>query len=228
MSHTNFLSWLLGAMFAFSVCLTSDLPAQETEKAPSTEQEKEDDSSEEEMQEEEEDAAEKQQELEEKRQKNEGQDDLDKAFDKKISAQSNRDFDAVCDLCESAIEKGLSEDAEAQAKELWAATLLEYAEELMDRIMPPNQDRRWKIYRREALSRLEKVTELTPESVEAYLMIGKLSILDNANRAAGREAVMKAVELAGDDNRKLSEALMLRGAMARPTIQDDWQISIRL
>ena len=42
MSHTNFLSWLLGAMFAFSVCLTSDLPAQETEKAPSTEQEKED------------------------------------------------------------------------------------------------------------------------------------------------------------------------------------------
>ena len=47
MSHTNFLSWLLGAMFAFSVCLTSDLPAQETGKAPSTEQEKDDDSSEE-------------------------------------------------------------------------------------------------------------------------------------------------------------------------------------
>ena len=82
MSHTNFLSWLLGAMFAFSVCLTSDLPAQETEKAPSTEQEKEDDSSEEEMQEEEEDAAEKQQELEEKRQKNEGQDDLRRSIKK--------------------------------------------------------------------------------------------------------------------------------------------------
>ena len=76
MSYTNFLSWLLGAMFAFSFCAAGNLPAQETEKAPSVEQEKEDDSSEEE-EEQEEDDAQKQKELEEKRQKNEGQEDLD-------------------------------------------------------------------------------------------------------------------------------------------------------
>ncbi len=208
MPQTQLLfSWLLGVMLAFTVCLNNTSFGQETETEPQTEQEQGDDS--EEMQEQEDKKT-----LQEKREKNEGQEDLDKAFDLKISAQSTRDFDKVCDLCESAIEKGLNEDSETQAKELWAATLMEHAEELTNRILPPNQDRRWKVYRREALSRLNKAIELNPESFEAHLMVGKLSALDNANQAEGREAIMKAVELAGDDSRKLSEALMLRGAMA--------------
>ncbi len=59
-----------------------------------------------------------------------GSDDLDKAFDLKIKAQSTKDLDEVAKLCKSAIEKGLDEEGVVQAKELAASALFEYADQL--------------------------------------------------------------------------------------------------
>jgi tetratricopeptide (TPR) repeat protein len=145
--------------------------------------------------------------------KNEGQADLDKAFDLKSSAETTRDLDAVCDLCKSAIEKGLEKEVEDQAKELWAGTLYEHAENLSQNIFPPNTDRRWKVFRRQALSRLDEAVELQPDSVDCFILLARLRGM-GGDRAKAREAIMKAVELAGNDTEKLSKSLVIRGALS--------------
>lgn len=145
--------------------------------------------------------------------KNEGQPDLDKAFDLKSKAEDTRQLDEVCDLCMSAIEKGLEEEAEAQARELWASTLFEHSELLAEKIFPPNTDRRWRAYRRQATSRLDKAIELQPESVDMYIMLARLRGMGGDAEGA-REAIEKAVEFAGNEKEKLSKALVIRGSLS--------------
>jgi len=53
--------------------------------------------------------------------------ELDKAFDLKISSKSTRDLDKVARLCEQAIEKGLNEAGEEQAKVLAKTAYYEHA-----------------------------------------------------------------------------------------------------
>jgi len=76
-----------------------------------------------------------------------GLDDLDKAFDLKINSKSTRDLDKVARLCEQAIEKGLNEAGEEQAKVLAKTAYYEHAKQLTARILPGPQgkpDPRWK------------------------------------------------------------------------------------
>ena len=81
-----------------------------------------------------------------------GQADLDEAFDLKINAKSTRDLDRVADLCEVAIEKGLDESAEKQARQLWASVLYDHAKQLQRRIAPGGTlSTRWRWLRREAM-----------------------------------------------------------------------------
>lgn len=143
-----------------------------------------------------------------------GADDLDKAFDRKLSAASLRDLDEVADLCQSAIDKGLSEESKAQAIELQVATWVEYAEQMEEAIFSAQRDRRWKIFRREALQRLEKAVAAKPDSLSAQLLIARLNALEGGDRAAASRAVEKAIELAASDNEKLSRALLVRAAIA--------------
>ena len=149
----------------------------------------------------------------EPKQENEGQADLDKAFDIKSTATNTRELDTVCDLCKSAIEKGLEAEVEAQARELWAATLYDHAELLSERIFAPDRDRRWRVFRRQALSRLDEAADIKPDSVDTFLLIARLRGM-GGDREEAQEAVAKAVELAGNDKEKLSKALMIRGALA--------------
>ena len=142
-----------------------------------------------------------------------GNADLDKAFDAKLNATSTKDLDSVVKLCESAIEKGLDKDSEEQAKTLAGSALFEHAEQLGQRIFTNAQDTRWRIYRSQALSRLRKVVEYQPEMTEAYLMIAKLNGLPGGDQDEAIESIEKAVELAGDDNEQLSNALFLRSKL---------------
>jgi len=143
-----------------------------------------------------------------------GNADLDKAFDAKLNATSTKDLDTVVKLCESAIEKGLDQEGEQTAKTLAGSAFFEHAEQLGQRIFASNgQDTRWRIYRSQALSRLRKVTQFQPEMAEAYLMIAKLNGLPGGDQDEALEAIEKAVELAGDDNEQLSNALFLRAKL---------------
>ena len=143
-----------------------------------------------------------------------GNADLDKAFDAKLNATSTKDLDAVVKLCESAIEKGLDKEGQETAKTLAGSALFEHAEQLGQRIFASSgQDTRWRIYRSQALSRLRKVNEFQPDMAEAYLMIAKLNGLPGGDQDEALEAIEKAVELAGDDNEQLSDALFLRAKL---------------
>ena len=143
-----------------------------------------------------------------------GSADLDKAFDAKLNATSTKDLDSVVKLCESALEKGLSKESEETAKTLAGSALFEHAEQLGQRIFATKgQDTRWRIYRSQALSRLRKVVEFQPEMAEAFLMIARLNGLPGGDQDEAIEAIEKAVELAGDDNEELSNALFLRAKL---------------
>ncbi len=143
-----------------------------------------------------------------------GQVDLDAAFDLKINAVDPRDLDKIVELCESAIKKGLSEENKKQADELMAATLIQHAQILEKLIFAPQPDRRWRVFRRDALERLEKVVKLKPENGEAYLLMARLNALEGGDREAALLSVEKAIKLAGDNQQQLAQALVIRGALA--------------
>lgn len=143
-----------------------------------------------------------------------GTGDLEQAFDKKLGATTLRDLDEVADLCQSALDKGLSEEGKTQARELQVSAWLEYGEQIEQAIFGAQRDRRWKIYRREALQRLEKAVEAKPDSLSAQLLIARLNALEGGDRAAAMKAVEKAIELAASDNDNLAKCLMVRAALA--------------
>lgn len=146
-----------------------------------------------------------------------GQADLNAAFDKKISARSSRDLEQVVELCQSALRKGLSEGSVKQANELMISALMEHADELVARILQPEPDRRWQMFRREALRKLEQVVELDAGRIEPQMSIAKLNLLPGGSMEAAAAAAEKAVELAANRPKELSAALVLRSA----TVGDD-------
>lgn len=213
MSRINqLLTYLcLGVIVFMPATFTLPAYGQETEQREEKKAESGDETQEDEKQD---DDATQEGDDQEPEKENKGQADLDKAFDVKSAAQTTRELDQVCDLCKSAIEKGLEPDAEIQAKELWAATLYEHADILSQRIFGPDRDQRWKVFRRKALTRLDEAAELNPNSVDTFLLIARLRGM-GGDREKAQEAVAKAVELAGNDQEKLSKALMIRGALAQ-------------
>ena len=147
--------------------------------------------------------------------KRDGQADLDEAFELRISVRTTRDLDKIADLCESAITKGLDEESEKQAKKLWAGVLFEYAKQLNRQITNNGRpNTRWRLFRSQAITRLEKSLELRPGKIEALILLAKLHSLNNGNREAALEAIEKAIEQISDDNEKLSEALYIRSRLA--------------
>ena len=144
-----------------------------------------------------------------------GQADLDEAFQKKIAASSTRDLDKVADLCESAIEKGLSKESTEQATELWSSVLIDHAKQLNRRIAPRGQlSTRWRWLRSQAISRLEKAIELRPNKIDALILLAKLHSLNAGDKEAAMESIEKAIAQLTDDKKKLSEALYIRAKLA--------------
>lgn len=144
-----------------------------------------------------------------------GSDDLDEASRLKITAQSTRDLDRVVDLLESALTKGLDGDSKDLANQLLTSTLYEHADLLSKRIFATGgSDRRWRQFRREALTRLDRAVELDPKMGPAYQLIAQLNALPGGDKDKAHEAIEKAVELAGDDKERLSKALLTRATLA--------------
>ena len=140
----------------------------------------------------------------------EGEPLLDQAIEKKLEAKTPRDFDKVADLCEDAIEKGLSDESLKTAEGLWASANYKHAQLLAERIFRSPPDPRWKFLRQQALERLEKNTELQADDSKAWLMIAKMQLLDGGDKEAASEAVTKALENSGDDLGQKAETLILR------------------
>jgi tetratricopeptide (TPR) repeat protein len=148
---------------------------------------------------------------------NEGQDDLDKATEKKLSAESLDDLSEVLRLCESAMKKGLSPDNNKFADNLYTSTLFQRGRIYTGAIFE-NKDRpnpAYKQLREKALADLEKVVSRDPKSGEAELMIAKLQALDGGDRDKALKAADQAVSLISktDEPALAAAALVVRASV---------------
>ena len=142
---------------------------------------------------------------------NEGQEDLDKATEAKLTASTLSDLAEVIRLCESAMEKGLSEENADFAKNLLASALMQRAETVTSAIFdttPP--DPRWPQFRRLALGDLEKAVKLSPEQPKAFYMIARLNFLPGGDAKRAAEALDQSIRLNRDQPTLKAKALVLR------------------
>jgi tetratricopeptide (TPR) repeat protein len=145
---------------------------------------------------------------------NEGQEDLDKATEAKISANTLNDLGQVIQLTESAMQKGLDESNTKFANKLLSSVLVKRATVVSATIFkssPPDQ--RWPQFRQFALSDLEKAVKLDEKQPQALFLIAQLNLLPEGDEKRAKEAVNKAIDLADDDTQLHAKALVLRSGI---------------
>jgi tetratricopeptide (TPR) repeat protein len=151
---------------------------------------------------------------------NDGQEDLDKATEKKLSSENLDDLADVLKLCESAMKKGLSPANTQFANDLYTSTLLQRGTILTQAIFGQKDgaNPRWKQLRESALVDLDKVVARDQKSGAAQLMIAKLQALPEGDRAKALAAAEQAVKLIN----KIDEpALAAAALVVRASVTDD-------
>jgi len=145
---------------------------------------------------------------------NEGQEDLDKAAEAKMTAETVSDLSEVIRLAESAMKKGLDEPNVEFAKKLLSSTFIQRGSAAAAAIFkgsppPPN----WAQFRQMALGDLEKAVKLDPKQPQAYLVIGQLNLLPEGDLKRAKDAIDKVIELGGDDATARAKALVMRASL---------------
>jgi tetratricopeptide (TPR) repeat protein len=148
---------------------------------------------------------------------NEGQQDLDKATQLKVTAESLDDLNEVIDHVDSAIEKGLDPDNRKFADQMLVATLMQRGQMFSAAVFnvpaqDPQRNLRSMQFRQFALSDLQRAIGLDEKLVDAQLLIGKLQSLPLGDESAARKALSKVVNSADATPDQKSEALALRSA----------------
>lgn len=145
-----------------------------------------------------------------------GQADLDQATEIKLSASNLKDLEKVLDLCQSAIDKGLSDESKEFATELLASTAYEFAEKVSEPVFgqtPP--DRRWQLYRQLAVPKLDQAIELKPNFAPAHFLKAKFLSLPNGDREEALNAIKMAVDFVDkDDPQTASDVYLWRANLA--------------
>jgi tetratricopeptide (TPR) repeat protein len=149
---------------------------------------------------------------------NEGQSDLDKATELKVTASDLSDLNQVVELLEAALEKGLDADNTDFAETMLVGTLLQRATAVSSALLAQpvqNADRRWSDMRQFALIDLERAVSLDDKQYEAHMLIGKLQSL-GGDRNAAKTALTKVVDAPDELPAPMrAEAHALRGAVQR-------------
>ena len=139
--------------------------------------------------------------------------DLAEAFELKISARTTSDLDKIVKLCESALKKDPDETQTEQANFLASESLLRFAEGMAKRTFATPQDRRWRIYRAQALPRLQKAVKFNDSNIAAFILLAKFEAMDPRAKADALKNIEKAIELSADDRTQLSNALVIRARL---------------
>ena len=143
-----------------------------------------------------------------------GQDDLDKAEEARITATTMADLGEVIRLAESALKKGLDQPNAEFAKRLLASALFQRAQVVMEQIRHSvttlDQLRQ---QRQAALADLDKAVKLDPKQPDAYLLMAELNMLPGGAVKEVREALDKALGLGIGDPAVRAKALVLRGSL---------------
>lgn len=142
----------------------------------------------------------------------EGQTDLDKAIELKLSAESPAEWGAVIDLCQSALEKGLEKENEEFCKQLLSSTLLQRAELISSRLFSSPEDlgdqlpALWRM----AAKDVERSIEVDPKQPEAQILLGRLHSVQGGDRKKALKAFDEAIKLATGDDSLKAQALRWR------------------
>ena len=147
---------------------------------------------------------------------NEGQADLDRATEAKLSARTLSDLGEVVRLCESALAKGLDKDNTQLAKELLVSTLIERAKHTTKQILgtsplDPNLAR----YRQFALEDLEKAIKINPQQPESLYLVAQLNLLPGGDKQRAVKALDDAIRLSANAPALRAQALTLRAGLQK-------------
>jgi hypothetical protein len=154
------------------------------------------------------------------RAENEGQADLDKATQLKISAESLDDLNEVIDHTDAALERGLDPDNKKFAEQLLTSSLMQRGQLFAVAVFnipaqDPQRGMRSMQFRHFALSDLQRVVSLDENMVEAQLLIGKLQSLPLGDKSAARRALSKVVGGKDVSPEDKAEAFALRSAVQK-------------
>ncbi|HEY3392176.1 MAG TPA: tetratricopeptide repeat protein, partial [Lacipirellulaceae bacterium] len=149
---------------------------------------------------------------------NEGLEDLDKATQLKVTAESLDDLNKVVDRLETALEKGLDDENTKFAEQLLVAALLQRGNFFTTAAFNlPSNDAQQRLrsmqFRQFALNDLQRAVQLDEKLWEAHLLIGKLQTLTDANTA--RRALSQVIDAAEAPPEQKAEALALRSTVQR-------------
>jgi tetratricopeptide (TPR) repeat protein len=140
-----------------------------------------------------------------------GQEALDQATEKKLTAENLADLNEVIRLCDKALKEGLDESNTKYANNLLTGTLLQRATVLTAAIFqqsPP--DRRWPEYRGVAIQDLERAIKIDPKLGEAHYLIARLHTLPGGDHEHARKAIELAIEHTKQDKLAQAKSLTLR------------------
>ncbi len=144
----------------------------------------------------------------------EGQADLDKATDIKLSATTISDLERGDPAERKCAQKGLDKANTEFAQKLLASTLVQRAQEAVKQVLTGmNSPSDFRQKRRFALADLEKAVKLNPKQPEAYLLIAQMNLVPGGEVKQAREAVDKALALGFEDPLARAKALALRARL---------------
>lgn len=144
-----------------------------------------------------------------------GQEDLDKATEAKLMADSAADLNDVIRLTESALKKGLDESNAAFAKKLLASTYIQRAQAAIDNLfvdVASMED--YRIRRQAVMDDLNQALKSDSKEPHAYLLIARLDLMPGGGGAeAARKALDKIVSLDNVNSTVRANALVLRSSL---------------
>ncbi|HUG67929.1 MAG TPA: tetratricopeptide repeat protein [Pirellulaceae bacterium] len=145
-----------------------------------------------------------------------GLEDLDKATDLQLTAQTSEDLDRVVSLCESAIEKGLDKDNTEFAKQLIVSSLWQQASQRAARIFgPPRPDPQWQQIREDVKKLIDKIHKYDATFAEAHVLNAKLESLPGGERKNVVNSIDAAIDSykAQKDQQELAKTYLLRAQL---------------
>jgi tetratricopeptide (TPR) repeat protein len=151
---------------------------------------------------------------------NAGLEDLDKATQLKVTANSLDDLNKAIDQVETALEKGLDKENTEFANHLLTSSLLQRGQMFSAavfnvQLQDPQRGLRAMQFRQFALTDLQRAVGLDSKLWEAQLLIGKLQTLPLGDATAARRALTRVVESDDAGPEQKAEALALRSAVQK-------------
>jgi tetratricopeptide (TPR) repeat protein len=151
---------------------------------------------------------------------NEGQADLDKATQLKVTAETLDDLNEVVDHADTALEKGLDAENKAFAEQLLVSTLVQRGQLFAAAVFnvpaqDPQRVLRLMQFRQFALTDLQRAISLDSKLIDAQLLIGKLQSLPLGDDSAARRALSKVVAAEEATPDQKAEALALRSSVQK-------------